>query len=146
MTGRVHKSTALSGTRRNPPVQGGRRVLPKKIERKIWTMKKADTEFSKFIRERDKRCQRCGKEGPLTCSHFWGRAHKGTRYDPKNCVAICWFPCHAYHWEKEKQGAYRDFMLYWLGEEEYEELKKRALTSYSLSSAIIDCMRLLNKL
>lgn len=109
-------------------------------------MKKADQEFSKFIRERDGKCMRCGRNNYLTCSHFWGRQHKGSRYDPKNCVAVCWMPCHKYHWEKEKQGEYRDFMLKWLGEKEYEALKKCALGTYPLSKAIMDCMKLVGAL
>ncbi len=115
-------------------------------------MKKADDEFSLFIRERDGwKCVRCGKEhevgsGHLTDSHFWGRAHKGTRYDPLNNDAVCWMPCHKYYWEKEKQGAYRDFKLKQLGKKEYVAMERRAINSYPLSSAIIDCMRLLGKL
>lgn len=120
--------------------------IPKKTKSRIWSVKKADAEFSKFIRERDGKCARCGTTKNLTCSHFWPRQHKSTRFDPKNCVAVCWMPCHKYHWEKEKQGAYRDFMLNWLGEEEYELLRIRARSIYPQSSAIIDCMKLLGKL
>lgn len=109
-------------------------------------MKKADEEFSKWIRERDGKCMRCGTKKNLTCSHFWPRQHKGTRYDPENCVAVCWMPCHKYHWEKEKQGEYMDFMIAWIGNEKYDALKKRAQSTYPLSNAIMDCMRLLQKL
>lgn len=116
----------------------------------FWSLKRADTEFSKYIRERDGKCMRCGKpkspENPLTCSHFWGRQHKATRFDPDNCVAACWMPCHKYYWEKEKQGAYRDFMLSWLGEEKYEELRRKATTVYPQAKAIQDVMRLLGSL
>ena len=113
---------------------------------RIWTMKKADTEFSIFIRKRDGKCARCGTTKNLTNSHFWARQHKGTRYDPKNCVAICWFPCHAYYWEKEKQGDYRDFMIEWLGMDEYTKLEMRARRVKPLSEAIIEVMQLLNAL
>lgn len=113
-------------------------------------MKKADAEFSKYIRERDGKCKRCGKlrgpNNPLTCSHFWVRQHKSVRFDPENCVAVCWMPCHKYHWEKEKQGAYRDFMLGWLGTRRYNALEKRARESKNEAAAIIECMELLGKL
>lgn len=109
-------------------------------------MSRADREFSVFIRNRDRACKRCGKEGALTCSHFWGRQHKGTRFDPNNCVALCWLPCHAYFWEKEKQGEYREFMMKWLGEEEYKNLQDRAMHPYPQKTAIMDCMKLLGKL
>jgi hypothetical protein len=52
-------------------------------------------------------------------------------------------PCHKYHWEKEKQGAYRDFMLKWLGEEEYQALEKRAGSTHNQREAIMACMALL---
>lgn len=112
----------------------------------IWTLKKADEEFSKYIRKRDKKCKRCGTKNNLTCSHFWGRQHKGTRFDPDNCVAVCWMPCHKYYWEKEKQGQYRDFMLNWLGPARYELLRMKANGTYPQSRAIMDCMKLLGAL
>ena len=109
-------------------------------------MKKADDEFSKWIRARDKKCVRCGSVKYLTCSHFWARQHKGTRFDPKNCVTLCWMPCHKYHWEKEKQGEYRDFMLSWLGKKEYNALEKRAKGIEKEYDAIVSCMKLLGVL
>lgn len=112
---------------------------------KIWSTKKADDEFSKWIRARDGKCVRCGTTNNLTCSHFWPRQHSATRYDPLNCTTLCWIPCHKYHWEKAKQGAYRDFMLMWLGKKKYNELEKRSKTTYPRSDAIIDCMKLLGK-
>lgn len=119
--------------------------------RKIWTLKKADTEFSLWIRERDGwSCARCGKKWEkgkgLTNSHFWPRQHKGTRFDPENNDAVCWMPCHKYYWEKEKQGAYRDFKLEQLGTRKYNALEKRSRSVYPQDKAIIDCMRLLGVL
>lgn len=115
---------------------------------KIWSMKKADDEFSLWIRRRDKfTCKRCGKvykegERGLTNSHFWPRQHKGTRYDPRNNDAVCWMPCHKYYWEKEKQGPYMDYMLKKLGKKEYEVVKKLAQGTTPLTTAIIACMQL----
>ena len=115
----------------------------KRVKSKLWSLKKADDEFSKWIRERDGQCMRCGSKKYLTCSHFWARQHKGTRFDPKNCITLCWMPCHKYHFEKEKQGDYREFMLTWLGEKEYKALEKRARRVYPQTRAIMDCMELL---
>jgi len=109
-------------------------------------MSKADEEFSKYIRARDGKCVRCGTVKNLTCSHFWARQHKATRYDPKNCVTLCWMPCHKYHWEKEKQGEYMDFMIQWLGPAGYMELEQRARSTKPLADAILECMQLLNKI
>lgn len=114
---------------------------------KIWSMDKADAEFSKWIRRRDNfTCKRCGKvyrkgERGLTNSHFWPRQHKGTRYDPRNCDTCCWMPCHKYHWEKEKQGAYMDYMLKKLGKKEYDALRKLSEGTTPLTEAIISCIR-----
>ena len=71
------------------------KILSKKTT--IWSTKKADIEFSKWIRKRDGKCMRCGTINNLTCSHFWVRQHSATRYNPDNCVAVCWMPCHKYH-------------------------------------------------
>ncbi len=120
-----------------------RSPLKKKSKQKFWTTKKADTEFSKWIRNRDGKCMRCGTTNNLTCSHFWVRQHSSTRYDPDNCVAVCWMPCHKYHWEKEKQGDYRKFMIERLGEEKYKELEIKSRKIYQRSDAIMDCMKLL---
>lgn len=90
----------------------------------------ADVLFSKLIRERDNwTCQFCGTEytpptSGLQCSHFWGRGHKATRWDPDNCDALC-YGCHARH-EGNKQGFYRDFKMKQLGKKRYDELAKRA--------------------
>lgn len=110
-------------------------------------MKKADEEFSKWIRARERACVRCGKiPNQSTCSHFWPRQHKATRYDPENCDTLCWMPCHKYQWEKEKQGEYRDFMIRKLGVEAYEALERRARSVMPLKTAIIACMRLVGAL
>lgn len=118
----------------------------KREKSKIWSIKKADDEFSLWIRARDKRCKRCGTTKGLTNSHFWPRQHKGTRFDPENCDAVCWMPCHKYYWEKEKQGDYRDFKLKQLGAVKYKAMERRARGVYPQVNAIMDCMRLLGVL
>lgn len=88
-----------------------------------WTSKKADEEFSKWIRARDKYCLRCGTTKNLTNSHFWSRKCSALRYEPDNCITLCWWKCHKYGWENEKQGEYRDFMIKRLGQKRYDELQ-----------------------
>lgn len=115
---------------------------------KIWSTAKADKLFSQYIRSRDGKCKRCGKTEYLQCSHFWARANSATRYYPANCIALC-YGCHYGNriqgWEYNKQGAYRDFMITWLGEEKYFSLELLAQTTYPRSDAILDCMKLLDK-
>lgn len=114
----------------------------------IWTITKADTEFSKWIRARDKKCVRCGRTNLLQCSHFWSRSHKATRYDPDNCDTLC-YPCHygnSKGWEFEKNGAYQDFKFNQLGKERFNALAQKGRSSYPQNTAIRDCMKLLGKL
>jgi len=63
---------------------------------------RTDIIFSDYIRERDNwTCQRCSKtftqgvdSRRLHCAHlWWGRANIITRWEPKNCAAVC-VGCH----------------------------------------------------
>ena len=73
---------------------------------------KLDVLFSKFIRLRDKYCQRCGGSSGLQTSHFYGRAKQSIRFDPENSCLLC-FGCHQYfhshplehvEWFKDRLG------------------------------------------
>lgn len=101
-------------------------------------IKKLDALFSKLIKQRDgHRCQRChalhaeGSRG-LHNSHYWKRGLMGTRWDPANCVALC-YGCHR-RWEGDKQGEYHHFMIGRLGRAEYDklEMKARSVTKFSV--------------
>ena len=111
------------------------------IQAKLWSMRQADRVFSDYIRNRDGwKCRHCKKDfkektGQLHNSHFWGRSRMGTRFDPKNCIALCFF-CHYWKFEKEKQGDYRKLMIEWLGQDEYDLLEQRANTITQKRDAI----------
>ena len=82
----------------------------------------ADKIFSEIIRTRDNwTCQRClktinefsskARQG-LHCSHFIGRSRYTTRFDDRNCVALC-YGCHRYftshpldhhEWQRKRLG------------------------------------------
>ena len=86
------------------------------------------------------RCIRYGKfHGPksknLTCTHYWSRVHMGTRWDLDNLDAACWFPCHKYKLEGEKQGWYRNFMINKLGQKGFDKLEMKANTITKFSSS-----------
>ncbi len=93
----------------------------------------ADIAFSKYIRLRDKWCQRCRKPGTpdrngdeivgFDNSHFWSRGRESTRYDPQNCMALCRY-CHQYF--GGNPGEYTQVMLERLGQAEYDRLMIRA--------------------
>lgn len=96
-------------------------------------LRKADVEFSKYIRTRDKwTCQRCKKryEPPtqaLHCSHFWGRGRENTRFDPDNCDALC-YGCHKLWGHGDGRGDYIEFKQRQLGMDGYKALQIRAHT------------------
>lgn len=122
----------------------------KKTPNGTWTLKKADAKFSGEIRARDKRCMH--PMGSMYCtllqnSHFIGRATKSTRFDPENCVTICWY--HHYKskdlgFEYQKQtiekhgfdGQYTIFMKKYLGNEKYAALIERSKLSLKQNAAI----------
>lgn len=114
------------------------------IKSGIWSTKKADLEFSRFIRNRDKwTCYFCRKPYPpnsqgMQNSHFWGRGNSATRYDPKNCDAAC-AACH-FRNEGNKQGLYREKKLEQLGQEGYAALERKARSTMKRELAIIELM------
>ena len=90
-----------------------------------------DTIFSKYIRTRDGWiCQNCGKFcgennslHKLECSHHFTRGKESTRFDPNNCVSLC-FNCHqSFHDSKELRN---NFMIKRLGQREYDLLELRS--------------------
>lgn len=96
------------------------------------TRDKADSKFSEYIRTRDNwTCQRClrkykEKSQGLHCSHFFGRRNESVRFDPENCVSLC-FGCHKYFDEHDRE-AYREFKIKQLGEKQFELLTIKART------------------
>jgi len=98
---------------------------------------RADIVFSQYIRLRDKQCRRCGSPVRLNdaglpishnCSHFHGRGHEGTRYEPDNCDTLC-YPCHQL-WEKDERAEYEDFKKKQLGINRFKTLKLQANTYF----------------
>lgn len=92
----------------------------------------ADQAFSWWIRLRDKGCKRCFSSGSVNDkglpnshdnSHYFGRSHEVTRFDPENCDELC-RGCHSYFEERNKK-AYTDFKLKQLGQEKFDALVLR---------------------
>lgn len=88
---------------------------------------KRDTVFSKLIRLRARwTCEACStyfQHGHgLQCSHFFGRRHKSTRWDPDNAAAHC-FGCHRRFTENPLEFA--AWIRRYLGDVRYEALQLR---------------------
>jgi 5-methylcytosine-specific restriction endonuclease McrA len=64
----------------------------KSAERKK-TINRLDILFSKWIRNRDKKCLRCGRTDTLQCCHIAGRRSLAGRWNDKNCITLC-YACH----------------------------------------------------
>jgi hypothetical protein len=109
----------------------------KKKKPELWTSKKADTIFSIWIRQRDKKCFFCNNPASQN-SHFWGRANSATRYLPENCDGICG-GCHMRH-EGSKQGLYRTKKIEQLGEQGYKDLEQLARSTVKRAKAIQNLM------
>lgn len=102
--------------------------------------RKTDLKFSRYIRTRDGwQCLACieekgfskdyssNKRG-LQCSHYWGRGHENTRFDPENCISLCWYH-HNFTWgHGDGRQEYTDFMKQRLGERGFDLLDVRAHT------------------
>ena len=93
-----------------------------------------DRAFREYILKRDEyTCQRCQRTyrqndcGGLQVSHFWSRRHENTRFDPANCILLC-FGCHMLWGHGDERQAYIDFMKKRLGEEGFQLLDARAHT------------------
>ena len=84
---------------------------------------KLDILFSKYIRLRDRVCQRCGGSTGLGCSHYHGRRKQSVRYDEENCMALCW-GCHSYLGANPLE--HTEFMIKRLGQERFDMLTHRA--------------------
>ncbi len=94
-------------------------------------IRRADKLFSDYIRTRDKWiCQNCGnkpdKQG-LHCSHYWGRGRESTRFEPDNCISLCFY-CHLKLGHGDGRDRYRMLMIKRLGEKRFKSLEIQAET------------------
>ncbi len=83
---------------------------------------RADRYFSLYVRElADNTCERCGNQGEsLQNSHYFGRANEATRFEPNNCMCLC-YACHV-RWGSTDREDYREAMIKKLGEKGYKNL------------------------
>jgi 5-methylcytosine-specific restriction endonuclease McrA len=93
-----------------PPREGSRRWLVAELDRLV----------SLIVRRRDRRCVTCGEPRGLQCSHFYSRRYLATRFDLRNCNAMC-ANCNRRH--NEDPGPYLLFMRERYGDGVVEELE-----------------------
>lgn len=102
-------------------------------------IKKADTVFSQYIRQRYANnngiaeCFTCGKKDHwknLQCGHFMSRKHYSTRWDETNCQVQC-AGCNVFRYgEQYKFGRNLDIEL-GVGTADSLETKSRQIMKYS---------------
>jgi hypothetical protein len=91
----------------------------------------ADKYFSEYIRKKANwKCEYCKKDYSdnhqgLHCSHYWSRIHESTRYDPDNCMALCFYH-HQILGHGEGRDEYKRIMIKKLGEKGFQQLTIRA--------------------
>ncbi len=82
-----------------------------------------DQLFSRFIRLRDKVCQRCGSlTNTIACAHFHGRSSKAVRWDEDNACGLC-MGCHSYLDAHPMEKV--EFFRQRLGQEKFDALNGR---------------------
>ena len=91
----------------------------------------ADKVFSQYIRTRaDWRCEYCGTDYTdntvgLHNSHYWSRGKESTRFDPDNCMALCYYH-HLKLGHGDERDEYKRIMIEKLGEKRFKQLDYRA--------------------
>lgn len=96
-------------------------------------LRKADVLFSKYIRNKANwkcevpTCQKNYRDNPqgLHCSHYWGRGRENTRFDPENCIALCFYH-HRLWGHGDERDSYTEYMVRRLGKQAFDKLKIRA--------------------
>src|SRR4030042_1340747 len=95
---------------------------------------KLDKLFSRYIKARDKVCQRCDGKTGLQCSHYHSRRKRSVRWDEDNACLLC-FGCHIYfHGEPLKAT---EFWKKRLGKKIFEIVNIRAENVHKMDLAAV---------
>jgi hypothetical protein len=86
-----------------------------------WLIQELDRVTSVIVRKRDKKCVTCGSVQGLQCSHFYSRRYLSTRFDLRNCNAMC-SACNRRH--NRDRRPYERYMLKAYGREVIAELDR----------------------
>lgn len=107
-------------------------------------IKKLDTLFSRFIRQRyavngEVQCVTCGKKDHwknVDCGHFIPRGRMGTRFDERNCHVQC-KDCNQF--KDGNMDSYRYYMKVWFGDDVIQELvnqSRKPITTLEIKEKI----------
>lgn len=95
-----------------------------------WLIRELDITTSRIVRTRDRNCVICGSTRRSQCSHFYSRRHLNTRFDLRNCNAMCG-PCNLRH--NRDPSPYLHFMEGHYGLEVMAELSELRMSLRKLT-------------
>src|SRR3990167_2626474 len=101
------------------PLIATQKLLETKIHRKIDLHRKAWETFSRWVRNRDKRCITCGSTVQLQAGHFW---HACLDFDEMNINTQC---KHCNHFWSGNLAHYSVYLLNKYGEKAFKDLEQR---------------------
>jgi len=84
-------------------------------------IKQADDECRELVMAQEPACVICGEPGRGQWSHYIKRDHYAVRWDTRNVHNMC-SGCHMVFHEHDPT-AYHDFVLYSLGQEEFDKMR-----------------------
>ena len=93
--------------------------------------KNLDILWSKFIRARDKSCQKCGKTGATQAAHIFSRNNLQVRWNPRNGIGLCFY-CHLY-WAHRSPVEFTLWIKQRIGERDFRELERTARGNFDSS-------------
>ncbi len=82
-----------------------------------------DKLFSVIIRGKGK-CEKCGRTNSLVPAHIFSRKNLSVRWDKDNVFCFC-IDCHS--WAHRNPNLFTEFAKGKLGNEKYEELKRKSV-------------------
>jgi len=100
------------------PKKKPRVSLKKKLTNDCFTL------WSRCIIERDKTCRYSNSSERLSAHHIRSRTHAATRFSLDNGLALSW---KVHFLQKANPERFFDMVIEIIGNERYEELKKRSL-------------------
>jgi hypothetical protein len=109
----------------------------------LWNVHQADIRFSKWLRKKVGRCEKCFTTENLTCSHYIGRSQYATRFLEENCDVLC-MKCHS-EFEGKKTSDYKLWKINKMGQVAYDRLEALRYSYISVPESIFNCMNLVNK-
>lgn len=125
-----------------------RKKSVKKKPKKTLLRNRLDKEWSLYVRNRDKVCQKCGSTSKtLAAHHAFGRRHLATRWDVFNGISLC-FACHI-NWAHRDPSGFSEWFREHIGDDQFNRLSEAHTSVVKLSTqemeTILDVLTEMNQ-